>query len=112
MTQKKKADETRKGAKRPAVPPPGGKRGAEPVNGGNGLDARVVSVIARVMNAPAPRLGVEMRFVEDLHADSLRVMELVLELQEEFGIDIPDEALEKIRSVGDAIAYVRVKLGG
>lgn len=88
-----------------------GKHKAGPGNGGgNGVDGRVVAVVARVMNAEAAGLAPELRFVEDLHADSLRVMELVLELQEEFGIDIPDSALDKIRSVGDAIAYVRGKL--
>jgi acyl carrier protein len=62
------------------------------------------------MNAERSALEPELRFVEDLRADSLRVMELVLELQEEFGIDIPDEALEGIRSVGDAVAYVKTRL--
>ena len=89
-----------------------GKHKAGPGNGGgNGVDGRVLGVVARVMNAEADALAPELRFVEDLRADSLRVMELVLELQEEFGIDIPDSALDKIRSVGDAIAYVRGKLG-
>lgn len=78
----------------------------------NGIDRRVRAVVARVMNADADGMDPEMRFVEDLQADSLRVMELVLELQEEFGIDIPDEALERIRSVGDAIRYVRERLSG
>lgn len=78
--------------------------------GGNGVGGRVVGVVARVMNAEAETLAPELRFVEDLRADSLRVMELVLELQEEFGIDIPDSALDQIRSVGDAIEYVRGKL--
>lgn len=78
--------------------------------GGNGLDRRVFAVVARVMNTEADALAPELRFVEDLRADSLRVMELVLELQEEFGIEIPDSALERIRSVGDAVEFVRGKL--
>ena len=78
----------------------------------NGIDRQVRAVVARVMNADADGMDPEMRFVEDLQADSLRVMELVLELQEEFGIDIPDEALERIRSVGDAIRYVRERISG
>jgi acyl carrier protein len=89
--------------------------GAKPERRGNGngeTEAKVLAVIARVMNAPAASLQREIRFVEDLHADSLRVMELVLELQEEFEIEIPDEALDKIRSVGDAVGFVRARLDG
>lgn len=80
--------------------------------GGNGVDRRVLAVVARVMNTEAEALAPELRFVEDLRADSLRVMELVLELQEEFGIEIPDSALDRIRSVGDAVEFVRGKLAG
>ena len=64
------------------------------------------------MNAQPASLGREIRFVEDLNADSLRVMELVLELQEEFSIEIPDEALDKLRCVGDAIGFVQEKVSG
>lgn len=70
------------------------------------VEARVLAVVSRVMNVPASDLSAELHFVEDLEADSLRVMELVLELQEEFGIEIPDEDLERIRSVGQAISYM------
>lgn len=88
-----------------------GKHKAEAGNGGgNGVGGRVLAVVARVMNTEPGALAPELRFVEDLRADSLRVMELVLELQEEFGIDIPDSALDQLRSVGEAIAYVRGKL--
>lgn len=73
---------------------------------GDGTSRRVVETIARVMGVEPGDLEPGSRFVEDLGADSLRIMELVLELQEEFSIDIPDEAIEEIRSVGDAIAYV------
>jgi acyl carrier protein len=111
VTQKKKADEAKKEPKRGA-PATDAKRDAAALAGVGDLGARVVDVIARVMNAPAADLRPEIRFVEDLHADSLRVMELVLELQEEFGIEIPDESLDKIRSVGDAVGFVKGKLGG
>jgi len=87
----------------------GKRKGGSGNGGGNGIDRRVFAVVARVMNIEADALAPELRFVEDLRADSLRVMELVLELQEEFGIEIPDSALERIRSVGDAIEFVRGK---
>jgi acyl carrier protein len=74
------------------------------------IQVRVHQVVARVMNASEASLGPQIHFVEDLRADSLRVMELILELQEEFGIEIPDEAIERIRTVGQAVAYVRERL--
>ena len=49
----------------------------------------------------------ESEFVKDLGADSLAIVELVLALEEEFDIDIPDEETEKIRSVQDAIQYIQ-----
>jgi acyl carrier protein len=48
-------------------------------------------------------------FVEDLGADSLDTVELVMAFEEEFGVDIPDEDAEQMRTVGDAIAYLRKK---
>ncbi|MCL6630175.1 MAG: acyl carrier protein, partial [Armatimonadetes bacterium] len=51
-------------------------------------------------------------FVEDLGADSLDVVELVMGLEEEFEIDIPDEDAEKIATVGDAVAYIEEKTKG
>ena len=100
MSQKKKGEPSKE-----TSPDPGG-------GDGDGLEGRIVAVIARVMNARPGALGREIRFVEDLNADSLRVMELVLELQEEFSIEIPDEALDKLRSVGDAIGFVEARMGG
>jgi acyl carrier protein len=71
------------------------------------------SVLDRVRERVAHQLGVEsetiMRessFVEDLGADSLDVVELVMALEEEFEIEIPDEQAEKIVTVGDAVKYI------
>ena len=50
------------------------------------------------------------KFVEDLGADSLDTVELVMELEEEFGIEIPDEDAEKAKTVGDVVNYIDVKL--
>jgi acyl carrier protein len=107
VTQKRQVEEP----KGPRHATPAGTRDAGGGNG-NGTEGRVREVIARVMNAQPAALGHEIRFVEDLHADSLRVMELVLELQEEFEIEIPDEALDKLRSVGDAIGFVKARRPG
>jgi acyl carrier protein len=48
----------------------------------------------------------DSRFIEDLGADSLDAVELILEMEEEFGLEISDEDAEKIRTVGDAVRYV------
>ena len=54
----------------------------------------------------------EASFIEDLGADSLDIVELVMEFEKEFGIDIPDEDAEKLRTVGDAMAYLEGKVAG
>ncbi|HDL60131.1 MAG TPA: acyl carrier protein [candidate division WOR-3 bacterium] len=51
------------------------------------------------------------RFQEDLGADSLDVVELVMAIEEKFNIEVPDEDAEKIRTVGDAVNYIKEKLG-
>ncbi len=72
-----------------------------------------MSVEERVKELIIEQLGVETgqvtdraKFVEDLGADSLDTVELVMALEEEFSIEIPDEDAEKITSVGDAIKYI------
>ena len=52
----------------------------------------------------------EASFIEDLGADSLDIVELVMEFEKEFNIDIPDEDAEKLRTVGDALAYLNSKI--
>ncbi|MGB9722423.1 MAG: acyl carrier protein [Chloroflexia bacterium] len=73
--------------------------------------------LLRLRKIVADRLGVdesqivpEASFVEDLNADSLDLVELIMALEEEFGLQIPDEDAEKIRTVGDAIAYLEDRL--
>jgi len=73
----------------------------------------VASVEERVIQLVCERLGVnkeqvkrETAFVEDIGADSLDIVELVMGLEEEFGITIPDDQAEKIKTVGEAIDYI------
>jgi len=73
----------------------------------------VASVAERVIDIVAEQLGVskdqikpETSFVNDLGADSLDTVELVMELEEEFDINIPDEVAEKIQTVGQAIEHI------
>lgn len=73
----------------------------------------MASVDERVKNIIVEQLGVEesqvtdsAKFIEDLGADSLDTVELVMALEEEFSIEIPDEDAEKITTVGDAVTYI------
>jgi acyl carrier protein len=73
----------------------------------------VASVAERVIDIVSEQLGVdrekvkpETHFINDLGADSLDTVELVMELEEEFDINIPDDAAEKIETVGQAIDYI------
>ncbi len=66
----------------------------------------VKAVIVDQLDCNIDEVTEESKFIEDLGADSLDVVELVMALEEKFDIEIPDEEAEKILTVGDAIAYV------
>jgi len=73
----------------------------------------VASIIERVTDIVSEQLGVDKEkittdtsFVNDLGADSLDTVELVMELEEEFDVNIPDDAAEKIQTVGQAVDYI------
>ncbi|MFC1509534.1 acyl carrier protein [Candidatus Omnitrophota bacterium] len=77
-----------------------------------------MAVVEKVKAIIAEQLGVKQEevnpgasFIDDLGADSLDTVELVMALEEEFGVEIPDEDAEKITTVGDAIKYVEEKSG-
>ncbi|MEJ7554886.1 MAG: acyl carrier protein [Aquificaceae bacterium] len=76
------------------------------------LEQRIKEIIADQLGVEVDKLNPEARFVEDLGADSLDVVELVMAFEEEFGIEIPDEDAEKIRTVGDVIAYLKERVKG
>ncbi len=71
---------------------------------------RVKEIIAEQLMVDLEEITEESTFVDDLGADSLDRVELIMEFEEEFGIEIPDEDAEKISTVGEAIAYIERRL--
>ena len=67
---------------------------------------RVIDIVAEQLGAPKEQITPETSFVNDLGADSLDTVELVMELEEEFDINIPDDVAEKIQTVGQAIDHI------
>ena len=72
---------------------------------------KVRAVIADKLQVEPEKVTLEARFIEDLGADSLDTVELIMGLEDEFGLEISDEEAEKIRPVKDAVAYIQAKLG-
>ena len=70
---------------------------------------KVRDIIEKELGVEREKLTDEASFIEDLGADSLDIVELVMEFEKEFNIDIPDEDAEKLRTVGDAIGYLNTK---
>lgn len=66
----------------------------------------VKAVVVEQLNVNADEVKLESKFAEDLGADSLDVVELVMALEEKFDCEIPDDQAEKIQTVGDAVAYI------
>jgi acyl carrier protein len=69
--------------------------------------AKVKEIIVDQLGVEAEEVTPEAHFIEDLGADSLDIVELVMALEEEFGLEIPDEEAEKISTVNDAVEYIR-----
>ena len=70
------------------------------------IEDRVKDIIVDQLGVNADQVTPEAKFVEDLGADSLDTVELVMAFEEEFDIEVPDEEAEKLQSVGDVIKYV------
>jgi acyl carrier protein len=75
------------------------------------LEARVKDIIAEELGVEKEKLTNEASFMEDLGADSLDTVELVMAFEKEFDLDIPDEEAEKLRTVGDALKYLHERMG-
>ena len=75
------------------------------------VSERVISIVAEQLGVDKEKVTPATHFVNDLGADSLDTVELVMELEEEFDVDIPDDAAEKIQTVGQAIEFIESQQG-
>lgn len=75
------------------------------------LEQRVKKIIIEQLGVDENEISMDASFIDDLGADSLDTVELVMAFEEEFGIEIPDEEAEKISNVKDAIDYLSSKVG-
>jgi acyl carrier protein len=69
-------------------------------------EQRIKDIIVDQLGVNADQVTPEAKFIEDLGADSLDTVELIMALEEEFGIEVPDEEAEKLQSVGDVTKYI------
>ena len=72
---------------------------------------KIREIVVEELGVNADKVTEQARFIEDLGADSIGVMELVMKMEDAFDIQIPDQDIEKIRTVGDAINYIISKKG-
>lgn len=73
------------------------------------LNPKVRDIIVEQLGVDAEKVKVEASFIDDLGADSLDIVELVMAMEEEFDLEIPDEDAEKLRTVGDVASYLEKK---
>jgi acyl carrier protein len=73
------------------------------------IEEKVKKIIEEKLSVNTDQITMEAKFAEDLKADSLDTVELVMALEDEFGLDIPDEEADKIKTVGDAVNYINSK---
>ena len=76
------------------------------------IEAKVIEIVAEQLGQDRAKISRTTSFVEDLNADSLDTVELVMEFEDEFETEIPDEAAEKIKTVGEAIDFIKTARAG
>ena len=79
----------------------------EVVGVSSSLFERVQGVVAEQLGVEPEKVTTDAEFVQDLNADSLDLVELIMQLEEEFGVEISDEEAENIKTVGDALEYIQ-----
>jgi acyl carrier protein len=70
----------------------------------------VQNILVEQLGVDAENITMESNFIDDLNADSLDIVELVMAMEQEFGISIPDEEAEKIKTVGDAVDFIKANV--
>ncbi len=70
------------------------------------IESKVKEIIARELNVDESEVRPEASFIEDLGADSLDTVQLIMAFEEEFGVEIPDEEAQSIKTVGDALKFI------
>ena len=75
------------------------------------IEERVIDIVSEQLGVEKDKINRDTSFVNDLGADSLDTVELVMELEEEFDINIPDDQAEKIQKVGEAISFIEQSKG-
>ena len=78
---------------------------------GMSIEEKVIEIIVEQLDVTREECVPEASFIEDLGADSLDLVELIMAMEENFGIEISDEELQKIRTIQDAINYIKKKKG-
>ena len=73
------------------------------------LETKIKGIVVEQLGVEEEKVKAEASFIDDLGADSLDIVELVMAMEEEFDLEIPDEAAEKLRTVGDVTKYLQSK---
>lgn len=70
------------------------------------MEEKIISIVSEQLSVATDEISRDSNFIDDLQADSLDLVELGMKFEEEFGVSIPDEDYEKLKTVGDAIDYI------
>ncbi len=71
------------------------------------MEEKIINLIAEKLNKKKEQITLKTNLVEDLGADSLDVVELIMTFEDEFGVSLPDEDVAKMKTVGDVVAYIK-----
>jgi len=71
------------------------------------IETRLKKIVSKNLNIPESRITPDSRYIEDLGLDSLDQVELIMALEEEFGVEIPDDTAEKIKTIADTLKYLK-----
>ena len=74
------------------------------------VDARMGALIVEQLGVSKEEVSAQASFIDDLGADSLDIVELVMSMEEEFDVEIPDDDVEKMKTIGDAISYLKERI--